>query len=315
MIRKETSSCLNVTPDSCISYVGSEGSRLDIKSDDSVGRVLDIILNKLEALTVDADVIGGITSLQDEIKQIQASSVITQSKLYGLVGGNISSCAATVTNRNLNYYIAQIDTGVTFTYSVEDMINSLPEGISVQSVSVIGSANVTSSGSTLVNSTKKVGGFTIPMSNLPASIQFRVKLSSTCGVLELYKDVSVTTATLPNDYIGTMQVIDTTSTGVSELTQDKYNELLASKLTLLESRLDSMGSFSDKTEVQALEIKELQEKSVQETTVLVDGKDTSLQASVTDLVAKNASLQSNLDLLKNSNESLKAAIVGLGGKV
>jgi hypothetical protein len=253
------SSCQYAVPDSCVEYTGSAGSQLGIKPGDRLSDLLDILIIKLESLTCDLDVAG---------------------ELSNLTGGSISSCSSEVsTHEPLSYNIsADTNSGLTVTYNLDNTISSLPANVSVQDILVVcsSSVNITTN---FLRSNKSSGGFTVPLSHTPADLQFKLRLMTECGVVELYHSVTITPTLALGEWNTRMNVVDTTSTSMVEVSQSRYNELLANKLNTLEA--------------------------------IVNGKAVTSAPSTTNI----DSLSNRLTILEDENVKLKSTIQSLGGTI
>lgn len=274
------SSCQYAVPDSCVEYTGSAGSQLGIKPGDRLSDLLDILIIKLESLTCDLDVAGELSNISNTVQALNTSDIMTNSKLYNLTGGSISSCSSEVsTHEPLSYNIsADTNSGLTVTYNLDNTISSLPSNVSVQDILVVcsSSVNITTN---FLRSNKSSGGFTVPLSHTPADLQFKLRLMTECGVVELYHSVTITPALALGEWNTRMNVVDTTSTSKVEVSQSRYNELLASKLNTLEA--------------------------------IVNGKTVTSAPSTTNI----DSLSNRLTILEDENVKLKSTIESLGGTV
>lgn len=324
------SSCLRVTPASCVEYAGAGGSRLGVSSGQSIDYVLSTVLKELEKLTHDTDVISKLTKVAQDLASMNSSGIITNAKLYNLAGGNVSVCAGQISDKNLTYGITNTTAGVQFTYDLMNVIDNLPEGFVSQGVQVLANANTNTMSSVFINSNKTMASLSITPDQFPVSFQFTLTIGTPCGTIQLYRYLSVTGANQVGQWNTVMELKDLSSTSTSQLSQTDYNELLASKLAVLESRIENINTltinegstikYPDKgvnsvLQTHALEIETVKQQASKELKVTVDSTTGSVQQGVTAIESKLADLQSQLDIVKSKNLSLVTEVVKLGGSI
>lgn len=320
----KSSSCLNETPDSCVSYTGSAGSCLGLEPGMSLAYVLSTIIENIESLNCDVAASTEIQRLSKTLDSLNTRDITTNAGLYGLASGNISSCAATIQHKIFTYQVSPAATGYQFTYDLNEIKQELPKDITIRNLSVNVFGRKSEKGSLIAKSNKISGGFVLKTEQLPVHAYLEIITESTCGAIIMSSDLILTSNHVGRQ-VGRMTIKDLTDTKVSNLTQDKYNELLASNLSEVKSRLDSLESVNlsgnsiiypnkgvnSVLQTHGVELEALKEKSNQQISVTLDGESLDLQSGLDQLQDKITQLNNELQIVKSKNDDLQAIVDGL----
>lgn len=252
------SGCLGVpVSDECIIWTGQSFETLGIVQNKCYKTNIINLALKLETLINEnyADLKGlftgkgssivklpiAVQTLIDYILELKSSNIILDSQLYCL-GGNISTCSAAINNKNFNYSLAPSANGITFTYNTLETLNNLPASIESGKFNIQAQGLIENGSVIIVDSNDKVGGFTIPLNRLPAVVSLNCKLGSSCGDIQLYKRILISSPT-NKKFNTTFSLNDFSSSNIEGMTQKSFNELLAAEFCKQREEIEALQTM------------------------------------------------------------------------
>jgi len=167
---------------------------------------------------------------------LEESSNFISSKLFCIGGNGNSICASKIIVRNLSYAVAAGTPGeILFSWDMDDIRSSLPAGYTVFSVDVEGHSP--NSISTLFNSSSIRAAANISFKKYPITVDFRLRIITDCGQIELVKSVYLYNPSLTGTFIKVMDLKDYTAEAIQDITQNEFNELLAGEICTIKDRI------------------------------------------------------------------------------
>jgi hypothetical protein len=248
-------SCLGISSDECIVWTGPSFPTLGIETGYSysinVVKLAAELSDLIEKNVVDLKCLGdgivplpeGVQVIVDKICSLNDTDITTTANLYCL-GSNVSTCAASISKKSFSYNLYPTTNGITFTYDSSSTLDNLPPGITAGKFNLTAEGIVDSGSIVVADTENKIGGFNIPVSRLPAVITVKCRLGSSCGDIELYKRIAITSPV--NKSFNTEFGLNDYSYGASSdgpLLQKDFNELAASELCKQRSELESLKTI------------------------------------------------------------------------
>jgi hypothetical protein len=247
--------CSGPTPGRCVQYFGPDIPTLGIRKGDWYDDIVVDITNALVKLinenyvdlkclfdgcglaTVTVPV--GLQKVIDFLCQLNTDDVKTNSSLFCLGGPN-SLYTAQISNRTFRYNIVAGVNGYQFTYNFGEVIDNLPPNIQTGSFGVEARSNT----GLITSTTQSVGGFNLPLANLPATIKVRARLNTPDGQVEGVANISLTNFTQTGALSSQLNFSNIQGSGADELNQTQYNEQLAAALCQLKQTVDSLQDIN-----------------------------------------------------------------------
>lgn len=190
---------------------------LDIQSGDNLDWVIEKLAN------------------QESVTQ-ETNSDFISGNFYCLGGSGSSVCASQIAVRTMSYSTTIGGSGsVSFSWDLTLIRSSLPSAYSVTSISVV--ANSPNSVNALLSSSSAKSSVTFNISSYPVTVDFKIRVNTTCGQIELTKTINLYNSADTGNKTAIMDLADYTSNSIQNITQDQYNELVASEICLLKDRV------------------------------------------------------------------------------
>ena len=300
--------CIEYHSTSCIK-MGIEVQELDI----DCGDTLDDVILKL----------GGVTKVEGECTNefISGSPTVpvTAANMSAGAGNSLTSgvsdCAAQITDTQFQYEFVNTNINTELSYSLS-FIKNLPAGFTVldTQVSLVGPDGFIASGSATAQT------FSIKPNQFPASFRISVRINSSCGQIEFFKTLSLSSNGATGTFVNTLSINDlSAAVGPTDLNQEQYNKVLESEIGLIKNRLASQENNTLSGEVAALQssvsaLESAESVATSEfiTTTCSGGTETK---SLTDIInAINASLcdiAGQITVLQNDQKVLQAQVDNL----
>lgn len=239
--------CVGVTYNARCIKIGVDMPSIGADSGDS----LDYALEKIDE------------KLSGEIESQQTQDTIN-SNLSCLGGSGTSICASKITSRVLEYTLKPNNaSGIDFSWDLKAITQqNLPTGYSITTISVV--ANSGNKIVPLLDSAAPKATYTFQGTDYPISIDIKVRISTSCGQIELSKSISLINTAEVGTKSTIMSLNDYTNSSIQDVTQDQFNEIVASEICGLKDRMGIVEENSDYSSlITALEmrIKALEDKN------------------------------------------------------
>lgn len=217
--------CLANTAEAACVKVGVNIPELDIREGDS----LDYVIERLASNSIAVE--------DSTANQVNAN-------LHCLGGSGNSLCAAAVSVRTLRYSCTP-DTGggVDFTWDMNSIKEGLPPGYSIITSSTV--INGSKAVLPLLSSPSLKSSLFIQNTEYPVTADFKVRISTPCGQIELSKTVSLFNASDRGEKIAIMSLRDFTAQSIQDITPNQYYELVAMEICSVKDRLVLLEQIPD----------------------------------------------------------------------
>lgn len=225
---KDCSDKLVLQSDRGLVYTGPSIPLLNIETNTSLNTVLVKMLNHLSNDT------GNVV----EPKEIKTSDIINDAPLSGMFNNN--NCISQIQFYNFNYGINPSGEDFILTYDLSSFVQNLNKTFSLSGVNVkVYGQDV--SGQTLIANSKSIsGGIPIKRGRFPARLEVEVVLSSTCGIVELNKNILL----FPN--AGQFNaILEVKQSNVDSSTGNFNNilEIITVDISKMKMQIDDMRTF------------------------------------------------------------------------
>lgn len=209
--------CLVPTYSNCIVFTASfidKLSKLGYSSTNLEDFILEFINNP------NSSVQSQLATLSQAVKNLSTENLPANSRTFGLGTGSVD--AVKLSNKSVEYSV----TDDSFTFSLEGIKRELPTGFRALkgSAVVIGSTGKKSSVNSLGSTLK---------TTLPATAQISMSIQTSNGILELNKEILLTSNGSGSALLETKDL----TTAPQNLSQQGMNELLAAELVALKQKL------------------------------------------------------------------------------
>jgi hypothetical protein len=192
-----------------------------------------------------------VTKIIDFICELNTNNVPTGSSLFCL-GNNVNPFANQITNRSCSWSTSVNNQGVGLSYNMSEMLYNLPSGTNITQTRVTAYGATPNGAAVIGETSQSVGGFTIPFSSLPATLEFKATVSTPEGAVEFVEAVSITSAQNGGPFNTQLSPREIGTFGAGRpLNQTQYNEVLASNICNLKQIVSNLQKLeiSDCTHV------------------------------------------------------------------
>lgn len=292
--------CLgNEVESGCVKYSGPDIPQLEIKN----GDFLDQVISKIASYQTPSLPESSVPTTDD---------IITKSAIRN--SGSV--CASSIIKRDFGYSLTPNSAGTTLTYSLVEVISSLPPGyeLAVARVKAVGTAV---SGINVIFDTRSIStSQNITVQRFPVVIEFLLRLTSPCGQIDLAYTLNLTNPATAGSFRATLEAND--------LNPTSGNVNLTTQLNNLESEVQKIkGQIQDSIVGQAilanqdLIVSDLKSKvenpdTLRVTHVKDGGQNTGeLSALVSDLYSEIRSLKDQVSAAKSELTTVKSQLNAL----
>lgn len=254
--------CLSETPGGCLPYTATEdidclGIKSALKEDsdiqDNLVKTGKAFCEFLRNNTVDLSCLQGdldnplqqsyvaVEKLLEFACNLNTDQVGTSANLYCLKDG-ISVSAAKIKDKSFTWSTQALSDGVNYTYNLSNVIENLPSGFVVNSVSIKANGNRVGSSKTLLNSSSEaIGGFKLRPDNYPVNITTELNIGTPDGQITMEKKVALTGNFTSEPYRSNLSIKDfSNNANFSAVTQTEFNEAVASAYCHLKELYDNL---------------------------------------------------------------------------
>jgi len=171
---------------------------------------------------------------------LDSDQVGTGANLYCLSGLSLS--AAKIRQRDISWNTQTLSDGLNFTYNLSQVLEQLPTGFNVNSVSIKANGyNKGTAKTLLANVSDPVGGFKLKVDNFPVNVNFEVQVGTPDGAVVLNKVISINSAVTSGANYTSLESSDySDNKNFAAVTQTYVNEVLAAGLCQLRTLYDSL---------------------------------------------------------------------------
>lgn len=223
--------CIETYSSSCV-QMGIEIQELGIECGDS----LDSALLKVAGLeTIEGECTNEyVRAAESQTQPVQASDIMARAGTILSDGSSI--CASQLSSRNFSYSVENTSDSSILKYDLS-YIKTIPGSFNHISTTV-----TLAGGEGVIGSSKSsADSFVIRPNQFPASVRIRSRFNSSCGQIELQKNINIQSNSSKGNFNGTMDLNDLTlSQENSDLNQEQYNQLLENEISRLKSRLETV---------------------------------------------------------------------------
>lgn len=252
--------CLSPTTDSCVEYTGQDIDVVGIKGgmyyDELIVNLANSLAShiesKVELKCLYDNTCGNcepfvkipeaVRSIINKLCALTSDDIEYKGSLYCIGNGSMSSEAVILLGRSFNYSVSTTPSGSSISYNLNDSIKNLPEGYALGStrVTVTGKKK---RGQSLISSTDgQVLSVPIENDRYPVNMQVDVDINTPNGTVRMNKNISVP-APVANSYNVIFDIKDFTSPDTSNITQSKFNDLIAAQLCANSSYIDQLKNI------------------------------------------------------------------------
>ena len=229
--------CFSIISDGCVGYTGGNFPKLGIENGMSIR---DVWIKLLTTLTDIATKLERCNFCDEDMAEIQ--EVFVPASTVAQLQATTTTCSANITNTNFSYQVIGSTTGITVTYSMEDVVKNLPKGYGV--ISTTFKAYSTVNSKQVASLSTSVGSFNVAVDSMPIRIHFTVLVNTPCGHVEIdrYYDVSEVSAA---SVVVTGTVKDYgQNTFRGEVTQNAFNDIVSQKIVGLDRDTNKLKNLN-----------------------------------------------------------------------
>lgn len=210
-------------PDKCIEYTGPSAKDLGIEQG-------------MKLSEFNAQVVSLLSQFKVALDKCKCSSSASIGKDADITLSNdtykqytLSNCINQINTKSFNYSVIKGDT-IRFSYDISNFINSLPNGIVLETIRV----RLTKNNTIIANLSGIASGITLNLSEVPVTAYFEARLGSTCGNIIASKSVYFTS----EDISSTIDFeIQDSGSQQNVKTQEEFNQMIYNKLLKLQSTI------------------------------------------------------------------------------
>ena len=208
------------------------------------------------------------------------------------IGNAKTVCAAALLGYVFDYETSITGTSVRFGYDLVKSTSNLPQGYNLYQILVEtrGAKGVINRGTSISS------GFNIALDDFPIKADVRLIVSTTCGLVELYKQISISSTAVVGKYTTQFDVNDLTTAAASKKLKDLLSSLYA-RVAYLENVLQSTRFVTTEDRVTTLEQGASALSSIylsQDAKFSYDSGTYSLQEVITDIDTRLGSLEGSV---------------------
>ena len=259
-MRSETS-CLQYTPDSCISWTGPDMPFFGIIKGQKYSTAIISLATTLQEY-VEKEVIlsclytGECDACSPIVKIPEAVQIIIN-KLCSLTSDDISnvgdlSClgiktmspdAAKLLNRPFKLVVQPNPTGASVSFDHLGALQTLPSNFEVGQIRTRVAGTTVRGSSIIADSNKEYFTTSVKSDRFPLTVETEINILTPSGNVKLSKN-AVISGTEANEHAGVFEVYDFSKLSTKEFSQTQVNELVAAEVCSLRSELDQYKNIT-----------------------------------------------------------------------
>lgn len=252
--------CLDPTTDGCVEYTGPDidvvgirgGMYYDELTVNLANTLVSHIERKVELKCLYDDTCGNcepflqvpeaVQSIINKLCSLTAEDVSYKGALYCIGNGSMSSEAVTLLGRTFNYSVGTTPSGSSISYNLNESVKNLPEGYALGATRVTVSGKKKRGQSMISSTDGQVLSVPVENDRYPVNMQVDIDVNTPNGTVRMNKNVSIPSP-IANSYNPILDIKDFTSPDTSNITQAKFNDLIAAQLCANSSYIDQLKSL------------------------------------------------------------------------
>lgn len=245
--------CLPYTSDTSFSLLGIESALVaDSDIQDNFIKLATAYVEFIEKNEIDLGCSGnGTAQSYEAIKALLAWScelttddIGTTANMYCLADG-ISVSAAKIKNKTFSWSTQGLTDGVNYNYNLSDTLDNLPQGFTLNSVSVKANGQRGGSSKTLLAESKEaIGGFKLRPDNYPVNVTTTLSLGTPDGEVQMEKKIALTGNYTSEAYTSALDIKDlSNNNNFSVTSQTQFNEIMASSYCHIKELYDNLRNI------------------------------------------------------------------------
>lgn len=252
--------CLDPKGDNCLIWTGKSIPEIGIENgkyyDTEIIKLADYVVEFIEQDIELECLYDGSCGTCDRVVKIPQSIKVIIDKICSLtsedikytgptycLGSTMSGTALKMAGKKVDYSVNTNVGNSSVSYNLSDVSNNLPDDYELAGLSVVASGKKMRGKSVIKHSKDAVLSVPVENDRFPVNLDINQYVNTPSGQILLTKNISIPSPKA-GDYSDTLEVKDYTDTTVNDMTQDDFNDSIASELCNTKQYLDSLREFT-----------------------------------------------------------------------